>query len=75
MKLKAEYLGLMQIPSLLWLFENKLAVQKDFVFDRYKYKGAVLQQLLMPQTSVWFNRVIDHSKALCKAIYYIPAAH
>lgn len=30
---------------------------------------------MMLQTSVWFNRVIDRSKALCTAIYYIPAAH
>lgn len=29
----------------------------------------------MLQTSVWFNRIIDHSKALRKAIHYIPAAH
>jgi len=30
---------------------------------------------MMLQTSVWFNRIIAHSKALYKAIYYIPAAH
>lgn len=36
---------------------------------------AVFQQLMTLQTSVWFKCVIDRSKALCKAIYYIPAAH
>lgn len=32
---------------------------------------AVRQQLMMLQTSVAFKHVIDRSKALCEAIYYI----
>lgn len=32
------------------------------------------KELLTLQTSVWFNHLIDRSKALCEAIYYTPAA-
>lgn len=62
------------LPLVIW--EKKIkVVLKDFPCDRCKYMRAVFQQLMTLQTSVWFKCVIDRSKALCKAIYYIPAAH
>lgn len=74
MKLNMEPAGLMQIYSLLWLFGKNQSCTESISLWQVQIREGCPPAALALQTSVGFHRVIGHSKALCKAIHYTPAA-
>lgn len=59
---------------LLWLFGKNQSCTESISLWQVQIREGCPPAALALQTSVGFHRVIGHSKALCKAIHYTPAA-